>query len=127
MTPEISSLAKKFQIKAGMSLLVLNAPGDFPAMPPAGVTVATTGSGPFDAVHCFAQQHTELERYAPIRWPALCRTVCYGFYPPGHVGHPTDLSGQWLGRGHSTAGKAYARLLSTTSGPPCAFVLSRGS
>ena len=96
MTPEISSLAKKFQIKAGMSLLVLNAPGDFPAMLaplPTGVTVATSGSGPFDAVHCFARNSTELERYAPVALAALKPDGMLWFaYPKGTSGIPTDLS-----------------------------------
>ncbi len=96
MVPEISSLAKKLQIKTGMSLLVLNAPADYLAMLaplPPGATVATAGAGPFDAIHCFARNRSELERYAPAALAALKPDGMLWFaYPKGTSGVPTDLS-----------------------------------
>ena len=96
MAPEISFLAKKLQIKAGMSLLALNAPAGYLAMIeplPAGATIATAGAGPFDAVHCFARNSTELERYAPAALAALKPDGMLWFaYPKGASGVPTDLS-----------------------------------
>lgn len=96
MAQQISPLAKKLQLKDGMSLLVLNAPAAFLAMLdplPAGASVVASGAGPYDVVHCFAQNSEELMQYAPRALAALKPGGMLWFaYPKGSSGIPTDLS-----------------------------------
>ncbi len=96
MATDASPLARKLQIKSGMSILVLNAPEGFETllMPlPDDATLATSGAGPFDVVHCFAKSSAEVTRYAPVALAALRPGGMLWFaYPKGSSGVRTDLS-----------------------------------
>ena len=96
MATEASQLARKLQFKAGMSILVLNAPAGFDKLLvplPDGASLATSGAGPFDVVHCFAQTSAELTQYAPAALAALRPGGMLWFaYPKGSSGVRTDLS-----------------------------------
>lgn len=96
MATEVSPLARKLQIKTGMTILLLNMPAGFDkvlAPLPAGAVLATSGAGPFDVVYCFALDGEELARYAPAALAALRpEGMLWIAYPKGSSGVRTDLS-----------------------------------
>ena len=90
-----ATIAQKLKIKAGYTLLTLNAPANFKKQLgslPAGVKMAASGTG-FRQVHWFvtsrAQMEQELGKVLPL---VKGEAMCWIYYPKGSSGMQTDLT-----------------------------------
>lgn len=93
---EMSSLAKKLQVKPAMRLLLLSAPPEVAAhlapLPDAAQLVAP-GAEVADVVLCFVLNSAELHQQAGIALTAVTHDGLLWFaYPKGASGVPTDLN-----------------------------------
>jgi len=90
------SVAQKLMVKAGQSLVVLNAPegyreaiGDLPK----DVNVSTRLAGPADVVQCFVTSKAELEKLLPKLKAALSpKAILWIAYPKGTSKVKTDIN-----------------------------------
>ncbi|MBW7886499.1 MAG: hypothetical protein H3C34_28505 [Caldilineaceae bacterium] len=93
---EISSLAKKLQIKPGQTVLVINGPVGYTDLLkplPAGAVLVTDKASPCDVVHLFATDSRDLHRYAGPAVAALKTDgTLWVSFPKGSSGIKTDLS-----------------------------------
>lgn len=93
---ESSALAKKFQIKPGHHLLLVNTPPEMAAQLaplPDAVQLAADAPGLADVVLCFVQNSLELRQHAATALTAVTLDGLLWFaYPKGSSGVPTDLN-----------------------------------
>jgi hypothetical protein len=88
-------LAQKLRIKAGMQLLTIHAPDNFPAKAaplPARVKI-TNKPVNYDQVHWFVHKKAEVEKEVDKVIGLLKEdTLCWIYYPKGNSGLQTDLT-----------------------------------
>jgi len=90
------NLAKKMKLKAGQSILILNAPEKYleELMPlPFGVTIVETGNTPVDWIQIFVKNQAELEKVLPKALKRLKpESILWISYPKKTSKIPTDFT-----------------------------------
>jgi Bacteriocin-protection, YdeI or OmpD-Associated len=89
------SIAEKLKIKAGYSLLLVNAPEDFKkhlGQVPAGVKIISAGKT-YNQLHWFVSNKAQLEKELNKILPLIKEDViCWIYYPKGTSAIQTDLT-----------------------------------
>jgi len=109
-------LAKKLQIRAGNSVLILGAPDGYvdELQPlPAGVELAHRAKGHYDVVQLFVEKRADFDKRAPVAAKAVKPGgVLWIAWPKGGSGRATDFNRDTL---NAAASKLGLRAVSNVS------------